>query len=679
MIRSERVAATSIICVKEDVELLLEALNGFGEFHIEQTGETSVQYKQNIQLAEQSLSTVEELTKYLETEKPRLLDSFKTIEHQATQITAENWQSLLMSTSQEVQRLKKQFDEHTTALTNLEQENSERTQVKGRLTIMQKMGADLEAIENLKLIHIEIVNVPVRNVDKLETALSSLPIYFNRCSLNKETYFACIAMPSKFRADVEKILKMHHAEAIQIPQDLPPNVDDALKQVNQWLDENTKKEKVLKAEIKKLGQENRANITVWRETVQNILELLKAEEKFLQSERLATVNGYVPEKKFVELGEKVRDTLGDKALVLENTQAKFEDHPTKFNHNRFVRPFEEITKLYGVPTYSEFDPTPILAITFPLIFGLMFGDMGHGLVLLVGGAAVGFLMKGNQSIRNVGWILAACGVGAIVAGAMFGEIFGMEKIFGIEIHPLWISPFHDVFTFLIFSMIVGVIQIESGFVLEMANYLFKHKIADALLDSVPKIAFYIGAVYLIATCQLDFGKWFEGPILAVIIPFIVLVLGKPIVAKVHKPKITQEHVEGEEEHNSLGERFFEGGDLITRLLSNTISYSRILALLMAHWALLLVVYSISGLVGTANPLTLILSGFIVVFGNIFVLALEGLIVFIHTMRLHFYEWFSKFYQGTGTPFQPFKQNFTYTKITFKKKTDNTSNAPAPIK
>lgn len=90
---------------------------------------------------------------------------------------------------------------------------------------------------------------------------------------------------------------------------------------------------------------------------------------------------------------------------------------------------------------------------------------------------------------------------------------------------------------------------------------------------------------------------------------------------------------------------------------------------MAHWALMLVVYEIAGMIGTANILTLIISGVVIVGGNIFVLALEGLIVFIHTLRLHFYEWFSKFYAGSGAEFNPFKQSFIHTKLTLKKKVD----------
>jgi V/A-type H+-transporting ATPase subunit I len=88
---------------------------------------------------------------------------------------------------------------------------------------------------------------------------------------------------------------------------------------------------------------------------------------------------------------------------------------------------------------------------------------------------------------------------------------------------------------------------------------------------------------------------------------------------------------------------------------------------MAHWALMMVIYTVAGLIAPAgaSPLLLVLAGVVIVIGNVFVLALEGLIVFIHTLRLHFYEWFSKFYAGTGTEFKPYKQNFTYTKLTLK--------------
>jgi V/A-type H+-transporting ATPase subunit I len=219
--------------------------------------------------------------------------------------------------------------------------------------------------------------------------------------------------------------------------------------------------------------------------------------------------------------------------------------------------------------------------------------------------------------------------------------------------------------FLIFSLIVGVIQIVSGLALEMVNFLLKRNVIDAVLTSAPKIAFYIGAVYMVAVYQLNFGAWFSGPILLALVPFVVLVFGKPVLLAVGR--FSLHTVEAKSVETSFGQRVFESGDLVTRLLSNTISYTRILALLMAHWALILVVYTVAGLIGSASILTLILSGLIIVAGNIFVLALEGLIVFIHTMRLHFYEWFSKFYMGNGTEFTPFRQNFIYTEVDLTKK------------
>jgi len=243
--------------------------------------------------------------------------------------------------------------------------------------------------------------------------------------------------------------------------------------------------------------------------------------------------------------------------------------------------------------------------------------------------------------------------------------------------PLWFSPFNNVYDFLVFALAIGVIQITSGLALEMVDYLLKHNVVDAIFTSIPKMAFYLGAVSLIVIYKLNIGLWFSGPILLVIIPFVVLVLGKPIFMSAGKlslhavgPEIQQNGQEKDlavPQEASFGQRIFESGDLVTRLLSNSISYTRILALLMAHWALLLVIYTIASLIGFASIPALIISGIIIVAGNIFVLGLEGLIVFIHTLRLHFYEWFSKFYEGTGTEFNPFKQNHVYTEVVLEGK------------
>ncbi len=158
-----------------------------------------------------------------------------------------------------------------------------------------------------------------------------------------------------------------------------------------------------------------------------------------------------------------------------------------------------------------------------------------------------------------------------------------------------------------------------------------------------------------------------------VIPFILMVIAKPAFVAFSHLSFRAVETQGEEElateahEGSFGQSLFESGDLMTRLLSNTISYSRILALLMAHWALLLVTYTVADLIGFSSIVSLIISGIVIVGGNIFVIALEGLIVFIHTLRLHFYEWFSKFYKGTGTEFSPFKQNFIHTDVVLKRK------------
>ena len=241
----------------------------------------------------------------------------------------------------------------------------------------------------------------------------------------------------KHQADIEKILRTHHAEVFHIPKELPHDVTEALKEVNKQLKENSEKEKALCNSLKKLGEENKDNLASLKETSENILALLQAERKILQSGRLATVKGFVPQKKFQELNEKVTGMLDGKVLVLKNEVAESADPPTLINNNRFVRPFEELTKLYGLPHYDEIDPTPIIAITFPILFGLMFGDLGHGLVLLFGGLIVGTLIKGNQAIKNVCFIMAACGLARMCCGIIVWRVFWTGWL---SLRPIMVNP-----------------------------------------------------------------------------------------------------------------------------------------------------------------------------------------------------------------------------------------------
>lgn len=666
-LRPERMTEASIICLKKDFDTTLEALDEFGNFHIEEIKEDSkaAGYEEQVRRVKETIRNIDTLILQLKTEKAGLLDLFKAEKITKTEITAENWQYLLNMVESEISELKDKTDGLIDSLKILDDMLAELKQINQMLTILSRFKINLDVLNEMQFVYVAVVTVSSKNIPELETALSNVdPILVHHRAIANGQEFVFVATSTKHKDEIDKILKNHNAEIFQKPPELPESSSEALQEVDVQTKELLESKEVLLGDLKKLAEKNKNRLSALEETAQNISNVLTSKQKSLESKHLVTIKGFVPKKEFDALETKIDDKV-DKVLLVEKEAEPQEpedepkDPPTKIHNRSFAKPFEIITTLYGVPHYNEVDPTPLMAITFPLLFGFMFGDAGHGLVLLSIGLTVGLLIKRNQGIRSFGWILAACGMGAIFAGILFGEFFG-KNIFP----PLWFDPFEDVTDFLLFSLFIGIIQIMSGFVIDFVNYVLKGDIIDAVSTSLPKMLFYSGGIYLIAVYQLDFGKWLSGPILLPLIPFVFLIFGKLIIVKTlqktgHPPKMSTMH-------ESLMERVFESGDLVTRLLSNTMSYARILALLMAHWALTLVTYTISGMVFPTPLIGTIIGGIVVVGGNIFVMVFEGLIVFIHTLRLHFYEWFSKFYEGTGVPFSPFKQSYKYTKIVFKK-------------
>ena len=203
MLRPERMTSTSIICVKKDVEAVLEALNSFGEFHIEDTAQDQkslAEFNQNILRVQESLADVNGLTKQLVQEKTSLFAMFKVSEPTKIAVTADNWQTLLEQNSKNIAALKGETDSLNSSLSSLQEKTAQLNHIKEMLTHLESMGADFAAMEELKLIYVAFASVPAKNFGGLETALESMPVFVNRTTLTKESMFVALALPSKYHA-----------------------------------------------------------------------------------------------------------------------------------------------------------------------------------------------------------------------------------------------------------------------------------------------------------------------------------------------------------------------------------------------------------------------------------------------------------------------------------------------
>jgi len=351
--------------------------------------------------------------------------------------------------------------------------------------------------------------------------------------------------------------------------------------------------------------------------------------------------------------------------------------PTIMKNNFFIRPFETITKLYGVPAYSEIDPTPFLAITFPLLFGLMFGDIGHGIILIISGliGAIVYRNKKSRDFLNFCWIILYCGIGSIIAGILYGEFFGMHSIelFGtvfLHLEPVSIpilnitlhNPLDNIMVVFKFAVLIGVIHINLGWFIQFLNYWKQHRKYIGFTDSLIKIWLLTGGTILIFTFGFDIYVWMAPPypILLPLLPGILLILLKPFGKFFHVSYLKEESIGG-----LIGEGTMESFETLLSIMSNVASYIRLLALALAHISLMVAIQAMGNLIQGEGIFNEIINIVGLVFGNIIVILLEGLLVFINAIRLHFYEFFFKFYQGTGVNYIPFYLDDKYSVVSFK--------------
>lgn len=309
--------------------------------------------------------------------------------------------------------------------------------------------------------------------------------------------------------------------------------------------------------------------------------------------------------------------------------------PTHLKNFFLFRPFEAIVEMYGTPNYTELDPTAFVAITAFLMFGFMFGDVGHGAVLLI----LGILMMFKKI--NFGKIFGALGISSIIFGVLYGSVFGKEDI----IHHVLISPMENITTMLISGIAFGTILIILAILLNIRNGIKAKDIKRIFFseNGIAGLLFY-GLILTQVVVYFTKGNMLIpiNILVAVLVALLVIILFKDNIAKVISKK-------KEEANGAFVEKIFELLETLLSFVSNTISFVRLAAFAINHVGLCMAVYILSNMASGAGSIA------IAIIGNIIVIVLEGLIVGIQVLRLEYYELFSRFYEGNGKKYVPIKE------------------------
>ncbi len=278
----------------------------------------------------------------------------------------------------------------------------------------------------------------------------------------------------------------------------------------------------------------------------------------------------------------------------------------------WLRPFEIFARAFGVPGGDEADPTPLLALVVPLLFGYMFGDVGQGAVLL----AVGWWLKRRFEMA---WLLVAGGISAILFGLLFGSVFASESL----IHPLWIHPMSDPLTVLIVPLVFAVGLLGLGQLLSGLGALWRGELTAWMLVDAGFLVLYLGLIGVLAGLELG---W-----------LVLLGLGWYLVGSF---LVTRRFLGA-----MIAAAHLADGSL--QILVNTLSFARVGAFALAHASLSAAIVAMADATGSSLGWLLIM-----ILGNLLIIVLEGLVVSIQTTRLVLFEFFNRFLRGTGRAFRP---------------------------
>ena len=382
------------------------------------------------------------------------------------------------------------------------------------------------------------------------------------------------------------------------------------------------------------------------DTLSTKIARAEAEEKLMGTESTVLLTGWVPAEKEEELGR----TLGKYDCAWETaepTEDEYPDVPVKLKNNKFTRALNMVTEMYSLPAYNNVDPNPLMAPFFILFYGIMLADMGYGVLMIAAAAVVLAKAKPRKGMRNFFELMLWCGISTTIWGAITGGLFSdaplqIARIINPDTAweglPALFTPLNDTIMILIGAMCLGFVQIITGMIVSVTIKVRRGEIFSAVFEEGTWWVIFAG----IACLALGVGNIGGVPVVLVI-GVVMLFIGSA------KGKKGFGIISG-----FIG-AIYNG---VTGYFGDILSYSRLMALMLAGSVIAQVFNTIGAIAGNIFVFLLIS-----IVGNALNFALNLLGCFVHDLRLQCLEYFGKFYEDGGKPFRPLEVNTKYVTVT----------------
>lgn len=476
-----------------------------------------------------------------------------------------------------------------------------------------------------RFLDVRLGTVPTANVGRLRDALSLTGTLLSSFAAGEGSEHCVLVGPGGRQQEIDSLLGTAGWRKVELPAELLTHPRAARRQLDE------KRAALAAAMAEKQGAAD-AQRALWADELAAAECRLAAAAPYAETVGnalrvrggLAMIAGWVPTREVERVRQLLHTRLPHSFLLEARAPEALEQPavPTLVRHPALLRGFAALVRTYGVPGYGEIDPTLFFALSFVLMFGMMFGDVGQGALI----AAAGFAVRGR--IRAARTLLVACGLAAVAFGFVYGTVFGSEHLLA----PLWQSPLRDPLRILVLAVGWGIGFLLVASLLRAWNLQQQRGWRAALGDrgGIAGIVLYLGLVGAVA------GWLGHGP--PPVLSLFVAAAGA-LVALVHAYG---------EQTGSRGERFvvalMETGEAAIGYFTNTLSFMRVGAFSLNHVALMLVVFAVARqLDGLAHVLALIA-------GNALIIVVEGAIVAIQALRLEYYEGFSRYFSAGGRPF-----------------------------